>query len=154
MRTLVRTLAATALLTALVLGTAVSTVLAASPTANSATVERYEFDDAWCFDYGTSYDCSVVDGTLAVTSTPDGRDIARINFRMLVTSFDPSGVQIGSSRTVSFDKTVFADGGQDSTFSVSHTRAVGDFGTCVSTYLLKIVDYELQFERFSGPGCH
>ena len=154
MRTLVRTLAATAVLTALVLGTAVSTVLAASPTANAATVDRYEFDDAWCFDYGTSYDCTVVDGTLAVTSTPDGRDIARINVRTLVKSFDPSGVQIGSSRTVSFDKTVFADGGQDSTFSVSHTRAVGDFGTCVSTYLFKIVDYELRFERFSGPGCH
>jgi hypothetical protein len=23
----------------------------------------------------------------------------------------------------------------------------------VSTYLFKIVDYELQFERFTGPGC-
>jgi hypothetical protein len=73
---------------------------------------------------------------------------------MNVQSFDPSGVQIGSSRTVSFDKTVFADGGQDKTFSVSHTRAVGDFGTCVSTYLFKIVDYGLQFEQFVGPGCH
>jgi hypothetical protein len=154
MRTLIRTLAATAVLTALVLGGAVSTVLAASPSADSATVERYDFDDAWCFDYGTSYDCSVVDATLAVTITPDGRDIARINFRMTVQSFDPSGVQIGSSRTVSFDKTVFADGGQDKTFSVSHTRAVGDFGTCVSTYLFKIVDYELQFETYTGPGCH
>ena len=153
MRTLIRTLAATAVLTVLVLGTTVSTVLAASPTADPATVERYEFDDAWCFDHGPWYDCSVVDATLAVTSTPDGRELARINFRMTVDSFDPSGVQIGSSRTVSFDRTVFADGGQDSTFSVSHTRAVGQFGTCVSTYLFKIVDYELQFERFTGPGC-
>jgi hypothetical protein len=154
MHTFIRTLAATAVLTALVLGSAVSTVLAASPSENGATVERYDFDDAWCFDYGTSYDCSVVDATLAVTITPDGRDIARINFRMTVQSFDPSGVQIGSSRMVSFDKTVFADGGQDKTFSVSHTRAVGDFGTCVSTYLFKIVDYELQFETYAGPGCH
>jgi hypothetical protein len=152
MRTLIRTLAASAVLMALVLGTAVSTVLAASPSA-SASVERYDYDEAWCFDYGTSYDCSVVDATLAVTITPDGRDIARINFRMVVTSFDPSGVQIGSSRTVSFDKTVFADGGQDETFSVSHTRAVGDFGTCLSTYLFKIVDYDLQFEQYAGPGC-
>lgn len=154
MRTLIRTLAATAVLTALVLGTTVSTVLAGSPSANTATVDRYDYDEAWCFDYGTSYDCSVVNATLAVTTTPDGRDIARINFRIVVKSFDPSGVQIGSSRTVSFDRTVFADGGQDESFSVSHTRTVGDFGTCVSTYLFKIVDYELQFEQFVGPGCH
>jgi hypothetical protein len=154
MRTFLRTLAATAVLTALVLGTAVSTVLAASPTGNSANVERYDFDQEWCFDYGTSYDCSVVDAFLTVTVTPDGRETGRIHFRMVVNSFDPSGVQIGSSRTVSFDTTVFADGGQDKTFSVSHTRAVGDFGSCVSTYLLKIVDYELQFEQYAGPGCH
>ena len=154
MRTLFRTLAATAVLMALVLGTAVSTVLAASPSTNSATVQRYDYDAAWCFDYGTSYDCSVVDAFLAVTITPDGRETGRIHFRMNVQSFDPSGAQIGSTRTVSFDKTVFADGGQDKTFSVSHTRAVGDFGTCVSTYLFKIVDYDLQFEQFVGPGCH
>jgi hypothetical protein len=154
MRTLIRTLAATAALTAILIGTAVPTALAAPASANSADVERYEFDDAWCFDYGTSYDCSVVDATLAVTATPDGRDIARIHFRMIVKSFDPSGIQIGSSRTVSFDRTVFADGGQNESFSVSHTRAVGEFGTCVSTYLFKIVDYELQFEQFNGPGCH
>ena len=154
MRTLTRTLAATAVLMALVLGTAVSTVLAASPSANSANVTRYDYDEAWCFDYGTSYDCSVVDAFLAVTITPDGRETGRIHFRMDVQSFDPSGVQIGSTRTVSFDKTVFADGGQDKTFSVSHTRAVGDFGTCVSTYVLKIVAYELQFEKYVGPGCH
>ena len=154
MRKLFRTLAATAVLTTLVLGGAVSTALAASPSGNSASVARYDFDEAWCFDYGSSYDCSVVDAFLTVTITPDGRETGRIHFRMNVQSFDPSGVQIGSSRTVSFDKTVFADGGQDKTFSVSHTRAVGDFGTCVSTYLLKIVDYELQFEQYAGPGCH
>jgi hypothetical protein len=154
MRTLFRTLAATAVLTALVLGTAVSTVLAASPSGTSATVARYDYDEAWCFDYGSSYDCSVVDATLAVTITPDGRETGRIHFRMNVQSFDASGVQIGTTQTVAFDKTVFADGGQDKTFSVSHTRAVGDFGSCVSTYVLKIVDYELQFEKYVGPGCH
>ena len=153
MRTFARTLFATALLAALVLGTAVSSVLAASPTDSSATVQRYDYDEAWCFDYGTSYDCSVVDAFLTVTVTPDGRETGRIHFRMNVQSFDPSGVQIGSTQTVSFDKTVFADGGQDKTFSVSHTRAVGDYGKCVSTYVLKIVDYELQFEKYVGPGC-
>jgi hypothetical protein len=30
----------------------------------------------------------------------------------------------------------------------------GDFGKCVSTYVLRIVDYELQFEKYVGPGCH
>jgi hypothetical protein len=72
MRTLFRTLAATAVLTALVLGTAVSTVLAASPSSSAATVQRYDYDEAWCFDYGSSYDCSVVDAFLAVTITPTG----------------------------------------------------------------------------------
>jgi hypothetical protein len=153
MGTLLRTLAATAALTGLLLGTAVSTVLAATPYPNAAFVERYEFDNAWCLDQGPWTDCSVVDAALAVTITPDDRHIARINFRMVVESFDHSGVQIGSSRTVSFDRTVFADGGQDETFSVSHTRSVGEFGTCVSTYLFKIVDYDLQFEQFNGPGC-
>jgi hypothetical protein len=152
MRTLLRTIAASAALTALVLGTAVSAA-AASPAANPASVERYEYDDAWCFDHGAWYDCTTAHATLSVTITPDGRDLARINFREEVTSFDPSGVQIGSVRTFSFDRTVFADGGQDETFSVSHTRAVGEFGTCVLTYLLKIVDYELQFEKINGPLC-
>jgi len=152
-RTFVRTLATTAVLSALLLGTAASTAFAASPTGNAATVQRYDYDEAWCFDYGTSYDCSVVDAFLTVTITPDGHETGRIHFRMNVQSFDPSGVQIGSTRTVSFDKTVFADGGQDKTFSVNHTRAVGDFGKCVSTYVLKIVAYELQFEKYVGPGC-
>jgi hypothetical protein len=152
-RTLLRTIAATAVLAALVVGAGASTAFAASSTANPASVVRYNFDDEWCFDYGTSYDCSVVDATLMVTVTPDGRELARIHFREEVASFNPSGVQIGSTRIVAFDRTVFANGGQDETFSVSHTRADGEYGTCVSTYLFKIVDYELQFEKYNGPGC-
>jgi hypothetical protein len=35
----------------------------------------------------------------------------------------------------------------------THTRAVGEYGKCVSTHLFKIVDYELQFEKYIGPGC-
>ena len=153
MRTLLRTLAVAAALAA-ALGAGASTALAASPTGNSASVERYNFDESWCFDYGTSYDCSTVQATLMVTIMPDGRELGRIHFREEVKSFNPSGVQIGSTRVVAFDRTVFANGGQDETFSVSHTRAVGDFGTCVSTYVLKIVDYELQYEKYNGPGCN
>jgi hypothetical protein len=52
MRTFVRTLAATAALSVFLLGSAVSPAFAASPTGNSATVASYDFDDAWCFDYG------------------------------------------------------------------------------------------------------
>jgi hypothetical protein len=152
MRTLVRALATTAAIAVLTLAGS-SAALAASPTGSSASVERYNFDSDWCFDYGSSYDCTTVDATLFVTITPDGRDIARITYRETVTSFDPNGVEIGSARTVSFDRTVFADGGQDQTFSVSHTRAEGEFGTCVTTYLLKIVDYELHLDKYTGPGC-
>jgi len=153
MTSLLRVLAVTAAIGALVLGGA-STALAAAPNGSAASVARYEFDDEWCFDYGTSYDCSVVDGTLFVTTTPDGRDIARITFRELVKSYTPDGTQIGSTRIVAFDRTVFADGGQDQTFSVTHTRATGDFGTCISTYQFKIVDYEVLVDRYLGPGCN
>ena len=153
MRILLRTVAVAAALAA-VLGAGASTALAASATGNSASVARYDFDEAWCFDYGSSYDCSVVDGSLFVTITPDGREIGRIHFREVVKTYDPSGVQIGSTRVVALDRTVFADGGQNGTFSVSHTRAVGDFGTCVVTYLLRIVDYDVQIDKYAGPGCN
>jgi hypothetical protein len=36
---------------------------------------------------------------------------------------------------------------------VTHTRSVGEFGNCVSTYLFRIVDFELQFEKYNEPGC-
>ena len=70
-----------------------------------------------------------------------------------VTSYDPSGVQIGTFKTSSFDRTVFADGGQDSTFSVSRYQGSGPYESCHGGYLLKIVDYEVQVEHFSGPHC-
>jgi hypothetical protein len=89
---------------------------------------------------------------LSVTITPDGRNLARIHFRELTKSFDPSGVQIGSTRTVSFGRSVFSVD-QDQTFSVSHTRAVGAFGTCVSTYLFKVVDFEVDLDKYTSPGC-
>jgi hypothetical protein len=152
MRTFIRTLAATAALAALVLGTGASTAFAAGASA-PASVARYEFDDAWCFDFGIQYDCTVTDGTLIVTVTPDGREIGRIIFRETVTSYDPSGVQIGTFKMSSFDRTVFADGGQDSTFTVSRYRGSGPYESCHGGYLLRIVDYEVQVEHFFGPHC-
>ena len=153
MRTLIRTLAATAALAALVLGTGASTALAAGDPSASAAVARFDFGDSWCFDFGTQYDCTVTDGTLSVTTTPDGRDIARIHFREKVTSFDAKRVEIGTFKTSSFDRTVFAGGGQDSTFSVSRYQGSGAESSCHGSYILKIVDYAVQVEHINGPHC-
>ena len=67
--------------------------------------------------------------------------------------FDPDGNQIGTFKTSSFDRTVFADGGQDSTFTVSRYQGSGPYESCHGGYLLKIVDYEVQVEHFYGPHC-
>jgi hypothetical protein len=153
MRTLIRAFAATVALAALVLGTGASTALAASDPSAPASVARYDFGDSWCRDFGTQVDCTVTDGTLSVTTTPDGREIATIHFRETVTSFDPDGTQIGTFKTSVFDRTVFADGGQDSTFTVSRYQGSGPYESCHGSYLLKIVDYEVQVELFNGPYC-
>lgn len=36
---------------------------------------------------------------------------------------------------------------------MEHTRASGDGFDCTYGYKLKIVDYELVTERYTGPGC-
>ena len=150
MRSLFRALAATAALTAIVLTATAAPALAAS--VGGAETARYEFDDSWCFDDGWQVNCTVSHGTLSVTVTPDGREIGRIHFREEVHSFR-DGVEFGSYRVNSFDKTVFADGGQDSTFSVTHFRGRADGSKCVYTYILKIVNYELRLEHLNGPSC-
>ncbi|HET9520291.1 MAG TPA: hypothetical protein VFO73_04515 [Candidatus Limnocylindrales bacterium] len=156
MRTFLRLLAATTTLTALLVGLQASPINPTTPVARAAEpaqAARYVYDDEWCFDYGATYDCTVQRAALIVTVTPDGRDIARITFRQDVTSYDASGNEIGSYQTVSLDRTVFADGGQDKTFSVSHVNAEGEWGSCTSTYLFKVVDYELQMDKYVGPDC-
>ena len=146
MRTFLRTITAAAALSALLLGAGASGALA-------APVERYTFDDAWCVDFGVQYDCSVAHGTLFVTFAPDGRETARIVFRETTESFDPSGVQIGTFRTWSFDRTVLADDGQHDTFLVGHYRADGPYEDCGGSFVLKIVDFEVQVEHLNGPHC-
>lgn len=150
---ILRTLAAALAVSALLLGIGASSALAASDAGNGASTTRYTFADEWCFDFGTTVDCSVSRGSLTVTSTPDGHDIARIHNRLSVTTLDANGVQIGASRLTTFDRTVFADGGQDSSFSVEHGKATGPGYDCVFGYRLKIVGYELISERYLGPGC-
>ena len=73
MRSLLRTLIASTAVATLLLGAGAASVLASSPTGASASVQRYDFDDAWCFDYG---DTSVFD-TVLDTSTSEAPETAR-----------------------------------------------------------------------------
>jgi hypothetical protein len=151
MRTLLRAVAATAAVSALFLSVAAAPALAASGSA--AEPARYVFDDEWCFDDGWTVNCFVTHGTLSVTITPDGREMARIHFREEVHTFDQAGVELGSYKVTALDRTVFSDGGQDKTFTVSHERARYDGQKCVFTYHLTIVNYELVKELLNGPTC-
>ena len=152
MRTLVRSLIATAALAALVLGTGASTALAASSPGPAQTV-RYDFDADWCFDDVVALYCTTMNATLLVTATPDGRELASIHVVQDVVITAPNGASLGGYRTVSLDRTVFASGGQDKTFTVEHTRASGPWGRCVSTAVYKVVDYEIQMDKLNGPLC-
>jgi hypothetical protein len=153
MRIIPRALFAALAVTTLILTFGASTALAGGASSTSkASVQQYQYDDSWCFDDGWQVNCTVSHATLAVTITPDGRDIARIHFNEQVVSFQ-NGVQVGEYSVRSFDRTVFGNGGQDSTFTVSHLRARADGSSCNYTYLLKIVDYELQLEHLNGPTC-
>jgi hypothetical protein len=153
-RTLIRALGLTAALAALVFGGA-SAALGGSPDDDGGGVssDRPVYDDEWCLDYGSTYDCTVSHTALMVTVSPDGRESGRITYRAVVTSFAAGGAQIGQVQTISMDRTVFAGGGQASAFSVSHTHAAGEFGSCVSTSLFKVEDYELHRETIAGAGC-
>ena len=154
MRRLFRTLAATAALSALLLGAGASSAFAASDQGNPAHTYRYVFHDEWCFDQGATLDCSIADGVVSSTTTPDGREIGRIHYSLEVVTYDEGGAQVGTSSLRSFDRTVFTEGGQDSTFTIEHHRVSGDGYDCSYGYKLSIVDYELQMEKYTGPGCN
>ena len=152
MRTVLRLVLATAAVAALTLGGA-SAALASSDKL-PAFSERYEFHDEWCFDQGLWTDCTVSDGTMVVTYSPNVRATARIHFRSDTIAYDNvTGEQIGTTKTHSLDKTVFEDGFRSKTFTVEHTRYDGPLGTCVATYKLVIVEYEVVVDRYLGPGC-
>jgi hypothetical protein len=153
-RTRIRALTLTAAIVALVFGGA-SSAFAGSPDDDGGGVssDRPVHDDEWCFDYGSTYDCTVSHTALMVTVSPDGRESSRITYRAVVASFAAGGAQIGQAQTIWMDRTVFKEGGQASAFSVSHVHAAGDFGSCVSTSLFKVDDYELHRETIVGPGC-
>jgi hypothetical protein len=155
MRTLLRTLAATAALAAVVLGAGASTALAASDQATPAQTYRYVFHDEWCFDQGATLDCSIADGVVSATYTPGGAlGISRIHYSLSTTTFDESGVQVGSSQERSFDRSISSDDGRMSTFTIEQHRVSGDGYDCMYGYKLSIVDYQLVTERYTGPGCN
>ena len=153
MRTFLRTLAATAALGALVLGGGVSTTLAASDQASPAHTYRYVFHDEWCFDDGIDVDCSVADGTVSSTTTPSGRDVARIHYKLATTTFDRDGAQIGSSSESALERWITVENGKSSVFVIERHRSSSDGGDCAYGYKLQMVDFELKMERFTGPGC-
>ena len=154
MRNLLRTLAATAALTALLLGAGASGALAASDQGNPAHIYRNVFHDEWCFDQGETIDCSVADGTVAATITPDGREIGRIHYALDVTTYDDAGNLVGTSSTRSFDRVISLENGGGSLFTIERYKAAGVGYDCAYGYQLSIVDYELKMEKFTGPGCN
>jgi hypothetical protein len=153
-RTFIRALAVAAAIGALVLGGA-SAALAGVPDDDGGGVssDRPVYDDEWCFDYGSSYDCTTSHTALMVTVTPDGREIGRVAYYAVVTSFTEDDVQIGRARTISMNRTVFAESGQATSFSVSHTHAAGELGSCVTTSQFTVEGFELHRETVAGPGC-
>jgi hypothetical protein len=154
MRTLLRTLAATAALTALLIGAGASGALAASDQGNPAHTYRNVFHDEWCFDGGETTDCSIADGTVAATTTPDGREIGRIHYTLDVTTYDAAGTVVGTRSTRTFDRVIVLEDGSGSLFTLERYTATGVGEDCAYGYKLSMVDDELKMEKFTGPGCN
>ncbi len=153
MRSILRTFASAAVLTALVLGIGASTVVAGSTLASAMSSAGYEFTDEWCSDDRGTRECTYVNAMLVVTSGPDGREKSQVTLRQTRTSHAADGTQIGPGRTSSFSRTGFTDGGRDLSLSVNLTDGVGDRSDCGSTYLVRVVGYELLVERRPAPRC-
>ena len=132
-----------------------SASVAAASTENLPSFsERYEFDDAWCFDYGDVTDCTVQHVTMVVQYKSSGDSTLRFNERQSITTTDnATGLQVGSTKLSSVDKTVYEDGFQSKTFTVRHVRYDGPEGTCISTYQVRLVVFDVKVDRYLGPGC-
>jgi len=131
-----------------------ASVAAASSDNLPSFSERYETDDAWCFDYGDVTDCTVQHLTMVIQYKSSGDSTLRFSEKQsIVTTDNATGLQVGSQRLSSVDKTIYEDGFQSKTFTVRHVRYDGPDGTCISTYQLKFVDFEAKVDRYQGPGC-
>ena len=153
MRNVFRAFLAAAAIAATVIAGSASVVAASSDNLPSFS-EHSEFDDAWCFDYGDVTDCTVQHITAVIQYKSSGDASLRINERQSTTTTDnATGLQVGSQKLSSVDRTVYEDGFQSKTFTVRHVRYDGPDGTCISTYQLKLVDFEAKLDRYQGPGC-
>ncbi|MFL5749341.1 MAG: hypothetical protein ACJ767_01855 [Chloroflexota bacterium] len=153
MRNIFRTFLAAAAMAATAL-TGSASVAAASSDNMPSFSERYQFDDAWCFDYGDVTDCTDQHVTMVVQFKSSGDATLRLNLREAIKTTDnATGVPVGSTRLSSVEKTLYEDGFQSRTFTVRHTRYDGPEGTCISTYQVKVVDFDVVVDRFNGPGC-
>ena len=153
MRNIFRAFLAAAAMAATALTGSASVVAASSDNLPSFS-ERYEFDDAWCFDYGDVTDCTVQHLTMVVQYKSSGDATLRLNERESIKTTDnATGLQVGATKLSSVDKTVFDDGFQSKTFTVRHVRYDGPEGKCISTFQVKVVDFEVEVDRYLGPGC-
>ena len=154
MRNVFRAFLAAAAIAATALAGSASVAAAASTNIPSFS-ERYEFDDAWCLDYGDVTDCTVQHVTAFVQYKASGDSSLRLNERQVITTTDDvTGAQVGTTRTSSIDKTLYEDGFQSKTFTIRHVHYDGPLGTCISTYQLRIVGFDdVRIDRYQGPGC-
>jgi hypothetical protein len=145
-----RSLAAGLALAVVLFGSMASTAFAASGTP--ADPGRYTFGDDYCFvDVNATY-CFEQDGQLHFVTTPDGRDLATINYRERTLIYQ-NGELIGESREVSVDKSIFEAGGLVTMTGVSHTNSRYGDVKCVITSVLKIVDFQVVVDHWNAPDC-
>lgn len=131
-----------------------ASIAAASSDNLPSFSERYEFEDAWCLDYGDVTDCTVQHVTAVAQYKSSGDATLRLNERQSITTTDDAtGLQVGSQKLSSVEKTLYEDGFRSRTFTVRHTRYEGPLGTCISTYQVKVVEFDVIVDRFNGPGC-
>jgi len=153
MRNVFRVFLAAAAIAATALAGSASVAAASSDNLPSFS-ERYETDDAWCFDYGDVTDCTVQHLTMVIQYKSSGDSTLRFSEKQsIVTTDNATGLQVGSQRLSSIERTVFEDGFRSRTFTVRHVHGVDTAGACIYTYQLKVVGYDVTVDRYQGPGC-
>jgi hypothetical protein len=141
MPSLIRSISAALLLATVALTGVAGSAFAAS--GNSAQPSRSNFGDTYCWTDGTWTYCFEQNGSLHYVSTPSGREMGTINFRQKTLIYQ-NGELVGETYQVSLDKSVDVVGGVTSFQTVEHVNARGVDWKCVSTTILKIVNYDFE----------
>jgi hypothetical protein len=144
-----RPLATGSLLALLLVASAVPAAFAAGSPAENG---RYTFGDDYCWSGGSWTYCFEQEGSSQFVITPDGREMANTVFRQRTLAYH-DGQLVGESSEISFDRSVWEDGGLGTFHVVEHTKAEWDGQTCVLTTVLKKIDYEIVVDHWNGPGC-